>query len=263
DLVRIGRGSWTEADGDGAFYFAVDDARDLEATWPAIRAQPRDFLKTYLLDSEEYAALRDDPSAAGWRGLDPALLPDIVRRAHAEGWRVFTHVESAADFHHAVAAEVDVVAHMPGFRPLTPEIVAAAGLHVPREHPLSTYAIAEEDARRAGEQGTIVVTTLGELLRTLEHVPLDAPAREAADAVVELVLANLDVLRRYHVRIALGSDEYDLEKEMALGEFLALSRLGAFDPAELLRVWCEDTARAIFPERKLGRLETGYEASFL
>ena len=28
-------------------------------------------------------------------------------------------------------------------------------------------------------------------------------------------------------------------------------------------MWCETTPRAIFPKRRIGRLEDGYEASFL
>ena len=264
DVVRplVERGIWTKADGDGGFYFAIDDARDLEATWPAIRAQPRDFLKTYLLYSEEFAALRDDDAARGWRGLDPALLPEIVRRAHEAGWRVSTHIESATDFHHAVAAGVDEVAHMPGFRPL---VAAAAAFEArpPREFALSTYRIAAEDARRAAAQGTVVVTTLCGLLGALERVPLDAPERPAADEVVELVLANLALLQDHGVRIALGSDEYDVEEGTVVDEFLALARLGAFEPAALLRIWCEDTPRSIFPARSIGRFEPGFEASFL
>ena len=109
DVVRhmLDAGLWTEADGDGGFYFAIDDAQDLAQTWPAIRAQPRDFLKTYLLYSEEHARRRADEATFGWRGLDPELLPEIVRRAHAEGWRVSTHVETAADFRAAVSSGVE------------------------------------------------------------------------------------------------------------------------------------------------------------
>src|SRR5262245_55551821 len=237
DLVRQNqqRGAWTEADGDGGFYFAIDDADDLARTWPAIHAQPRDFLKTYLLYSEEHEERRRDDAFLGWRGLDPALLPEIVRRAHAEGWRVSTHIETAADFHHAILAGVDEVNHMPGFRPLVEGSGLAALLHQPREYGPDTYAISDEDARRAGEQKTVVVTTLGELLRQLERTPYDDPRREAADRIVELVLANLECLRKNHVRIALGSDEYDIQEGTIVDEFLALSRLGAFDPAELLR----------------------------
>lgn len=265
DLVRqnVKRGSWSDADGDGGFYFAIDDAADLERSWPAIRAQPRDFLKTYLLYSEEFARRRDDEAAFGWRGLDPTLLPEIVRRAHAEGWRVSTHIETAADFHAALVAGVDEVNHMPGFRPLIGPVVRAAGITVPRLYELSTYAIAAEDARRAAAQGTVVVTTLGELVRALEHVADDDAERPAADEVMELVLANLELLRHDNVHIVLGSDEYDIDEGTVLDEFLALSRLDVFEPAELLRMWCEDTALAIFPARKIGRLAPGYEASFV
>jgi len=31
----------------------------------------------------------------------------------------------------------------------------------------------------------------------------------------------------------------------------------------ILKIWCEDTPRTIFPNRKLGLLAEGYEASFL
>jgi len=34
-------------------------------------------------------------------------------------------------------------------------------------------------------------------------------------------------------------------------------------PAELLRMWTETTANAIFPGRKIGKLAPGYEASLL
>jgi predicted amidohydrolase YtcJ len=35
------------------------------------------------------------------------------------------------------------------------------------------------------------------------------------------------------------------------------------DSAALLRIWSETTPRAIFPNRQIGRLAPGYEASFL
>jgi predicted amidohydrolase YtcJ len=32
---------------------------------------------------------------------------------------------------------------------------------------------------------------------------------------------------------------------------------------EMLKIWAEDTPRTVFPNRKIGRLKEGYEASFL
>ena len=42
-----------------------------------------------------------------------------------------------------------------------------------------------------------------------------------------------------------------------------LHDLKVFSNLELLKMWCENTPRAIFPRRKIGRLQEGYEASFI
>jgi len=40
-------------------------------------------------------------------------LPKVVEKAHANNLRVSTHVENAADFHYAIAAGADEIAHLP------------------------------------------------------------------------------------------------------------------------------------------------------
>jgi imidazolonepropionase-like amidohydrolase len=42
-----------------------------------------------------------------------------------------------------------------------------------------------------------------------------------------------------------------------------LYQLKVFDNLTLLKVWTEANPEAIFPERKIGRLQESYEASFL
>jgi imidazolonepropionase-like amidohydrolase len=49
----------------------------------------------------------------------------------------------------------------------------------------------------------------------------------------------------------------------ALSEAIALDSLEVFSKGELLRMWCDTSARTIFPTRKIGALREGYEASFL
>jgi imidazolonepropionase-like amidohydrolase len=67
-------------------------------------------------------------------------------------------------------------------------------------------------------------------------------------------------LKKHGVRVAIGSDSY---RQTSLAEALNLHRLEVFDNLTLLKMWCETTASAIFPERKIGYLKNGYEASFL
>ena len=252
-LVRrnIARGIWTEADGEGQFVHTLHDETDLDRKWDMIKAQQPDFLKTYLLYSEEYEQRKNDTAFFAWKGLNPDLLPTIVRRAHRDGLRVSTHVETAADFHHAILAGVDEVNHLPGFRPRPPRL---------RAEWFGTYEIAASDARLAADHGTVVVTTIGALIERLQGADSSSPEGAIAERTLELTKQNLQVLKEHGVRIALGTDGYE---HADASEAMNLYRLGVFDNLELLKMWAEVTPATIFPERKIGRLEDGYEASFL
>ena len=248
EIVRrnIARGNWTTADGEGEFYWVVDDRDDLARKWPAILVQHPDFIKVFLLYSEEYERRKADSAFFGWRGLNPALLPEIVRRAHAARLRVAAHIETAADFRTAVAAGVDQVAHMPGFR---------GDEHVRLPDP-APYTITDADAREAARRGIVVVTTLGGA-GELDPAGPDSLTRRALDA---LHRRNLATLRRAGVRLALGSDTYSDDSR---AEARYLHTLGVFSDTALVQLWSRDTPRAIFPGRAIGRLEPGDEASFL
>jgi hypothetical protein len=215
-------------------YFVVDTPADLDAKWPLVLQFGPDFIKTILVHSEEYAKRKDDQEYFGHKGLDPQLLPLIVKRAHAAGLRVSTHVNSAHDFHVAVTAGADEIAHLPGTKTV--------------EH------IDRADAVLAAQKGITVVTTAVLIERLRKGKPeLHADVRLAQ-------IANLRLMRETGVTLAIGSDEYD---DTSVGEVHHLRELGVFEDRELLQMWTLNCARTVFPERKLGRLEPGYEASFL
>lgn len=245
DLVKrnIARGVMKESDAEGAFYHTIDDAAALEAKWPRILAGRPDFIKTYLLVSEEYAQRRSDTTFNGFKGLDPTLLPEIVQRAHAAGLRVTTHIETAADFRHAVAAGVDELAHMPGYG-------------WPGRGDSTRFELTEADARAAAGQDVVVVTTL----RITRRVGPDGKPQPEQQRREDLHRHNLQLLKSAGVRIAVGSDNYG---GTAALEAMYLSELGVFNALELLKLWAEVTPLTIFPARKIGRLQDGFEASFL
>ena len=62
------------------------------------------------------------------------------------------------------------------------------------------------------------------------------------------------------VSIPLGADEW---KVTAHHEAMYLHKHGVFDNRTPLEIWTEATPRAIFPDRRIGRLKEGYGASFL
>ncbi|HEX6574051.1 MAG TPA: hypothetical protein VF042_03695, partial [Gemmatimonadaceae bacterium] len=117
-LRNLGREAMFATDTNTAagFMWIIRDRNDLAARWPTILSSNPDFIKVILAYSDQYEKRLTDSSTFNWRGIDPKLLPDIVLRAHAAGKRVMAHVESAADFHNALASGVDIIGHTPGFR---------------------------------------------------------------------------------------------------------------------------------------------------
>ena len=216
---------WASMEMRNQAYFVIDDEQDLSREWSRIKNGKPDFIKTYLEYSEEYDVRKDDPKYFGQRGLDPELLPKIVDVARRDHLRVTTHVNTAADFHKAVIAGVDEVAHLP------------------------LAKIDEQDALEAAKQGIVVVTT------TLSH-------RSASHVhnLQEPHHYNLQLLQQASVKLAIGTDNGDLT---ALNEIENLRRLQVFDNLTLLKIWVESTPQTIFPERKIGYLQDGFEASFL
>lgn len=226
----------SEAEIEGHGYVLIDSLPDLERKWSGVLATRPDFIKTMLVCSEEFGRRRDDTTFAGRKGLDPRLLPAIVRRAHAAGLRVSVHVSTVTDFHHAVASGADEIAHLPAL------------------HGWCLGRIADADAREAARRGVVVVTTAGLARAEMERVP------EAADTLRETLVANLATLVRHGVTLAVGSDAWD---DDSVEEAAFLASTGVLSNAALLEAWSVHAPRTIFPGRRIGRLAPGHEASFL
>jgi cytosine/adenosine deaminase-related metal-dependent hydrolase len=232
-------------------YYIVDSEADVEAKWPRILAGKPDFIKTFLLFTESSPSPsgegRSLPTPMAHHGLDPRVLKAIVRRAHASGLRVTTHIDTAADFRNAVEAGVDEINHLP-----QPD---------QRYSPdLSGYVIDAATAHLAASKGVTVVTTASTTERLSPHLPAAwIPAMRANQ------VANLKSLRGAGVKLAIGSDAISGERRYvtARDEVKFLSANKMLDPLALLQAWAVNTPKTILPDRKVGELREGFEANFL
>ncbi|MCH9694415.1 MAG: amidohydrolase family protein [Gammaproteobacteria bacterium] len=225
----------TKEEMSGIGYTQVNGTQDLESKFTGLVGQKPDFIKVMLSHSEEYALRRDDPEFFGYKGVDPELMPRLVQLARENGLRITAHIDTAADFHYAVAAGVDEIAHLPGSRAI--EVIRLS------------------DAEIAAKKDIAVVTTAS----------LTTKIRDKYPAYYEEVMGqharNLQRLKDAGVRILIGSDmPY---RDTSVHEAFVLSEMGVFTNVEILTMWCETTARGIFPMRKIGRIDDGFEASFL
>jgi hypothetical protein len=231
-------------------YFLIDDDAELERKWPAILAGKPDFIKTFLLFSEEYEGrepLHRETDGKPNKGLNPKVLAAIVKHAHAAGLRVSTHIDTARDFENAVNAGVDEINHTPQpDQRFSPD--------------LSAYTLTPAIARRAAERGITVVTTASTTERLSPSLKPEwlGPMREKQ-------IENFRTLEAAGVKIAIGSDGISGERRFVTGrdEVIFLIHHRMLTPLELLRAWSVDTPKTIFPKRKVGELAPGFEANFL
>jgi imidazolonepropionase-like amidohydrolase len=220
----------TAAEMYGDAFHIVDEPRQIDPALDRLQEQGADFVKIYLVNADQ---------GGPGRGLRPAVAAEAVKAAHARGLSVSAHVQSAADFRIAAAAGVDELAHMPGYN-------APSG-------PMSDYLLTDADIALAAEADMRVVTTAA-IARQMGMTP----ARLAE--VGDMQRANIQRLRAAGVDVVLGSDS---GPGAVIEEAIYLVGLGALTPKEALQLLSYDTPRALFPERKLGRLEQGFEAHFL
>jgi hypothetical protein len=234
-LARLGilPAAWADTHGEGDALFSVSSEQDIDRAWPKLMAGRPDFVKVFLVHSDQYAARRDNAALSPkQRGLDPALVPGIVARAHAERLRVSAHIESAHDFHVAIAAGVDDIAHLPFVDSGNPEGDRLAG----------------DDLRAAAARGVSIATTL------------DWMREATSDSQIQVARDNIAGIRRAGGTIVIGTDQF---RKTARAEAELLMSRHLMSNLELLQAWSVATPRAIFPQRKIGRLSKGFEASFL
>jgi len=249
-LVRrnIARGGMSDVDLRSGFLLAASSRDDVDRLWwRVVRPHRPDFVKLVLVYSEDREAGVPTPADSDRYGLDPALVPYIVRKAHGDRLRVSAHVESARDFEIAVNAGVDIIAHFPGFWP-DPVRLGARGPAI--------YGISDAAASKAGSHVT-VVTTLGEALRTLDSEERYATFR---DPMLRVYRENLARLSSHGVRLAIGSDQF---RSTSVPEALDIQKAGLLSPAALLRALTIDTPATIFPRRVPFGLAEGAPADFL
>jgi imidazolonepropionase-like amidohydrolase len=220
---------------EGNAFYSVDNTSDIDRAWSRFLKSEPDAVKVYLYHSEDY----DKAPAGKHLGLRPELMTDIVYRARQAGLRSLAHIESARDFHNALAAGVDVIMHIPGYY-LRPSDIE------------SDYLIQDSDARIAALSNTAVVTTIAITERATD--------KQFLGRARAVQIENLRRLKRAGVRLAIGTDD---SPGRFFAEVSSLASSGTLTNGEILQMMTNTSPRLVFPARQIGTLSEGYEASFL
>ena len=223
-------------------YFIVETGGDIQKKWPLLLESQPDHIKVYLRSSERY-----DEGFGKWGpggGINPDLLPMIRKLSRDAGLRMAVANSSIEDFRASLDAEADMITHLPCYQDTSSEDDGPYfDINTAEE-----CLISKDDARRAASQNMISTLIVTEW------------AKERPDEQIEWEKSNITALKEAGARLAVGVDAYGAT--LTEGMIAGVNK-GFLSPVELLRVASMDTPRAIFPDRRVGCLEVGCEASFI
>ncbi|MBN7826926.1 amidohydrolase family protein [Bowmanella dokdonensis] len=221
-------------------YIVIDELTQIETKWELVQSSQPDWIKLILVHSEDESR-RGNEHFFGINGLKPFLIAPLVEKAHAAGIRVTAHVESAADFEVAVNSGVDMIAHLPGY-------------HWHKGYALSGYRLTDSSIAMAAQKNIAVIATSNVATMFHTHDP------DRQQAVRTLQIENLSRLKQAGVPILTGSDNF---MGSVLDEIFYLKGAGLFSNLELLQSLSVKTPQQLFPKRRLGQFEEGFEASMV
>ncbi len=223
-------------------YYVVENVADFDEKWPLLLSRKPDLVKVFLRTSERY-----DEGYGKWGpggGVDPDLLPFIRARAEAAGLRLAVASSTLSDFATAVSSGADIISHLPCYQDTSSD-------------PDSPYyavrtkdqcKISAELARQAAEEGLAVVLITSEW------------AKERPQQILEWEQHNIRTLESAGVTFAVGSNAYGATLTDGL---IACAEKGFLPKRKLLRIATRSTPRLVFPDRRVGCLQAGCEASFI
>lgn len=214
--------------GDG--YWFIDNKDALSANWSKIKAQNPGVISITLLDAENMGGKEG-------KGLTPDVAKAVVKKAHKSDLKVFARVENANDVRLAVKLGVDGIAGLPGSQ-------------WDGEGSTAAFDLSDADLKLLAKKKTIVIPVFSKA----QSMKAPKPAVTAYQSALLRRMLTSGVL------VAVGSDD---PQRTIRSEVTYWFNLGDLNLAAALRALCETTPQAIFPERKIGRFENGYEASFL
>lgn len=213
--------------GDG--YWFVDSKTDVDKYWDKIKAANPGVLSIYLLDAANSGGKET-------KGLTAEAAKAVVKKAHKSKIRVFAHVETADDLRLGLQLGVDGFANLPGS-------------NWDGSGDAGRYELNDQDWKKLAKKKTPVIPLFS-------HAQTVTPRPGAQTQQAKLLKQMLD----NGVNVIAGSDD---QQRTIRGEVNYWFQFGDLNYAQAIQILCTNTPQAIFPNRKIGRFEDGYEASFL
>ncbi len=224
-------------------YWFFDTIADVDKKWNAYLASKPDLVKIYLLDSKNNSPVQ--------KTISEEVAAYVTKKAHDAGLRVAAHIETFDDLKIGLRIGVDIFAHMPHYN-----------YFFSRSEPLQPTFTSEE-LKMIRKRRIVLIPTLSlnEEFAIVRDASNNYQGRFDAkrfNEAVEFQKKTIATLKNAGFTFAIGSDRDSLTPEL---NYWVKNNI--FDPLFTLQTATITTPQIMYPKRKIGLLEQGYEASFL
>lgn len=229
-------------------YYIIDTTAELDNMWQSIVSNHPDLIKIYILNTIERAR-KIEKREVGTYGLSEEVIEAIVKKAEGENISLIAHVETIKDFELALNLGIRNFAHMPGY---------GGGIG---DQELEQLEIPDSLLQFASEKNISITPTVS-------FAKYYANKWDGSKMSLDTTLLNKKYdfirkqLRRFidaNIIITLGADQNNTTLTEEIDDLLQIE---AFSNLEFLNILV-NTTKIIFPNRKIGEIRDGYEASFL
>lgn len=229
-------------------YYLIDSVSNISENWKKIMSNNPDFLKLYLSNIADRDKKIENKNIGSY-GLSEDVLAKIAELSQKNSIRLIAHVETVSDFEIALKYNIKYFAHMPGY---------GGGIG---DKELEELAIPDSLLQKAGTNEVVITPTVS--FAKYYAYRWDG-SKMSLDSLLlkkkyEFLRKQLIRFKEANITIALGADQ----GLTTLGEEINdIKQINAFSSLELLNI-LTSTPKTIFPDRKIGELKNGYEATFL
>lgn len=229
-------------------YYLMDNLKDVHNQWDEMLSKHPDILKIYISDFENRDA-EIEAGNVGTYGLTRDVSKRIIERAKESGITLYAHIESVDDFTWAINNGVTHFAHMPGY-----------GGGFGRKD-LEQFVIPDSTLQKAAKHNVVITPTVSFTKYYSQTWNGNGMALDSLLFEEKKTFLKKQLRRMYDsgIHIALGADQNGSTLMEEVDDIIALDE---FNNEELLDILI-NTSKQIFPNRNIGEIKEGYEASFL
>jgi imidazolonepropionase-like amidohydrolase len=224
-------------------YWFFDTIEDVDKKWNAYISSHPDIVKIYLLDVKNKSQSKESISAE--------VAEYVIKKAHAAGLRVAAHIETFDDLKLGVKIGVDVFAHMPHYN------------YFYRRTELAQPIFSNEELQAIRQRKIVLIPTLSltedyAIVRDASNNYQGKFDPVGFNEALSFQKKTLATLSQAGFTFATGSDRDGVGVEM---NYWVKNKV--FDAVFTLQTATVTTPQMMYPRRKIGALQEGYEASFL